>query len=148
MSLLQGVLRLNKDGKYSVTWTTDIDLVTKVGVRRLRFAALCLCCHLVTHLFALPPCLLQQHAEAGRGMELSELTLFNGQCTTPCANKAVCANAVVITKRAPWACCHVTGVMYTFDDRSGIVFEVDGYDTNTPKTYPRYILTEGALQRL
>lgn len=80
-------------------------------------------------------------------MELSELTLFNGQCTTPCANKAVCANAVVITKRTPWACCHVTGVMYTFDDRSGIVFEVDGYDTNTPKTYPRYILTEGALQR-
>eukprot|EP01138_Halocafeteria_seosinensis_P006723 gb/GECG01006875.1/.p1 GENE.gb/GECG01006875.1/~~gb/GECG01006875.1/.p1 ORF type:complete len:407 (+),score=57.47 gb/GECG01006875.1/:1-1221(+) len=53
-----------------------------------------------------------QHSEAGRGMELSELALFNGH-------------------------------LYTCDDRSGIVFEIENYLSDQAKAIPRYILMEG-----
>lgn len=36
-----------------------------------------------------------------------------------------------------------TGKVYTFDDRSGIVYEVVHPDATTPRAYPRHILMEG-----
>ena len=36
-----------------------------------------------------------------------------------------------------------TGKVYTFDDRSGIVYEVVQPDATTPRAYPRHILMEG-----
>lgn len=33
--------------------------------------------------------------------------------------------------------------MYSMDDRSGIVFEIVGYKTATPRVVPRWILMEG-----
>lgn len=55
------------------------------------------------------------HAEAGRGMELSELQFFSNR-------------------------------LFAFDDRSGMVFEVLDYKSNSPKqprVVPRHILMEG-----
>lgn len=57
-----------------------------------------------------------QHSEAGRGMELSELVLFDER-------------------------------LYTCDDRSGIIFEIENYKSDEAKAIPRYILMEGTLVR-
>lgn len=35
------------------------------------------------------------------------------------------------------------GAMYSFDDRSGIVYEIADYGTDKPQAYPRHILMEG-----
>jgi Apyrase len=52
------------------------------------------------------------HGEEGRGMELSELILWNDR-------------------------------MYTMDDRSGIVYEIVDFRTESARVVPRFILMEG-----
>ena len=77
MSVMKkGQLKRNSDGSYSMNWTEDVNLYTKIS-------------------------------EAGRGMELSALVEYNRR-------------------------------LYTFDDRTGLVFEVV-----KNKAVPRFILMEG-----
>lgn len=72
----KGQLKRLENGNYSIQWSTDTDLYTKVS-------------------------------EAGRGMELSALVEFNKH-------------------------------LYTFDDRTGLAFEIVG-----SKAIPRFIMMEG-----
>ena len=39
--------------------------------------------------------------------------------------------------------CLFEGSLYSFDDRSGLVYEIVDFTASEPKAYPRYVLMEG-----